>query len=321
MAKIAFLGNFSVPYCSESQYRVELQKLGHEVIALQETQATTEQTLKAASESDMFFWVHSHNAPNPGNLTMLQVLENLRVRKIPSVAYHLDLYYGLDRWKEYENSDYFKVDYFFTVDRKMAEWFNTNTNTLGVYLTGGAFTDQCYMADYDPLYASDIAFIGSKGYHPEWQWRPQLIDFLRITYGARFTHWGGDGKELVREEKFNKVCASTKVIVGDSLSLNFNYPYYWSERVYNVTGAGGFILHPYIEGLEEEFDLDDPLLDPGELATFKFGDFDNLKRQIDFYLENEKRRSHVRHNGMERTWRDHTYLKRMGTILETVGVK
>jgi len=306
------LGNFSVPYCSEVQYKTELESLGYKVVPLQEGAVTSERVLEEALKCDAFFWIHSHHCDTSGSISMDTVLRKLREAGIPSFAFHLDLYMGLERWKEYENATYFKVDHFFTVDKLMADWFNENTPTKGHYLLPGAFSGQNYIEDYDPKFASDVCFVGSRGYHPEWTWRPQVIDFLRNTYEENFNHWGGDGRALVREQKFNKVCSSAKVIVGDTLCLNFDYPYYFSERLYNVIGAGGFIIHPKIKGIEESFELGK------ELVTYDYGDLAGLKQKIEYYINNPKERNDIRIAGYERVKKEHLYKHRMQTIIKTL---
>lgn len=312
---ICFLGNFSVPYCSEVFYKHELEGLGHIVVPLQEGVVTTEEILSSAKQSDLFIWIHSHRTDIPGTLIMSDVLASLKLDGIPTMTYHLDLYLALpERKAEYENSSYFRdLDYFFTVDKLMAEWLNTNTHTKGVYLPAGIPTEQCYMDDYTPEFASDISFIGSYGYHKEWQWRPQLIDWLKSEYGGKFTHWGGDGKQLMRERNMNLAYASTKISIGDTLCIDFSYPYYTSDRLFNQTGAGAFTLCPYIRGIEDLFEIGK------EVVTFKFGDFDDLKRKIDYYLEHPAERNDIRIAGYLRTKRDHTYRQRWLTILDTMG--
>ena len=309
---ICFVGNFALPYCSESQYKIELESLGYNVTCIQEDATTSDQVLDAALVSDAFFWVHSHHMSIPGSISMEIVLQKLREAGVPSFAYHLDLYMPLERWREYEDAPYFKVDHFFTVDKLMADWFNENTPTKGHFLLPGAFSGQNYIEDYSQTFAGDVAFIGNKGYHPEWPWRPQLIDWLRNTYQEQFTHWGGDGKALVREKKFNDVCASTKVIVGDTLCVGFDYPNYFSERLFNITGAGGFIIHPYIKGIEEAFEIGK------EIETFHFGDFDELRGKIDYYLAHPKERNDIRLAGYLRTIKEHTYQHRLETIIKTL---
>ena len=113
--RIAFLGNFVVDYCSEVHHTKTLEGLGHTVIRLQETQDTGDEILLKALTCDLFVWVHSHGFKIPGK-PINEVLGELRRNNIPIITYHLDLYMGLERWKEYDGSDYFNLDYFFTVD-------------------------------------------------------------------------------------------------------------------------------------------------------------------------------------------------------------
>lgn len=162
--KIVLYGNFSVDYCSEVHHAKSLEALGHQVIRLQETTVHTDEVLWNAMHSDMLIWIHSHGFLVQGR-PMNEVLEILREKGIPTVAYHLDLYMGLDRWKEYETSDYFKVEYFFTVDKLMAEWLNQNTKTTGVFLPAGVLHEETYQLDLPKEY--DVIFVGSKGYHHE----------------------------------------------------------------------------------------------------------------------------------------------------------
>jgi hypothetical protein len=313
MLKIAFLGNFSVSYCSEVQYSHELETLGHSVNRIQETRVSGEDVERMALTSDVFVWVHSHGFQTPGK-PMADVLARLRQAGIPSVAYHLDLYMPLgDRWREYQHDAYFKVEHFFTVDKLMADWLNEHTETKGHFLPAGVFSRQCYMADYAPELASDVVFIGSKSYHREWDYRPRLIDWLSQTYGSRFAHWGGDGKGLAREAKMNRVYSSSRVAIGDSLCIGFNYPFYQSDRLFNICGAGALAITPYIQGIEDVFDIDK------EIVTYEFENFAALRRKIDYYLEHDDEREAIRRAGHERTKRDHTYKKRWETILATVG--
>lgn len=314
--RIVLYGNFVVPYCSEVQYANTLEAMGNEVIRLQETTATTETVLNESLKSDLLVWVHSHGFVNKGSLTMRQVLAMLKEANITTMAYHLDLYYGLDRWKEYEDSDYFNIQHFFTVDKLMADWFNENTNVKGHYLQAGVYEPECYMykVPIKPEYENDVAFVGSRGYHPEWQYRPQLVDWLKNTYGSKFAHYGNDGKGVVRGEALNKVYWNTKVVVGDTLCLNFDYPYYWSDRVYETMGRGGFIIHPYIKGMEEQFE------DGKHLVFYEYGNFEQLKELIDYYLTHDEEREAIRLAGHNWVKENHTYTNRWKTILKELGL-
>src|SRR5690349_14884341 len=100
--RIAFLGNFHVDYTSETHHKKSLEALGHEVMPLQEGQATSLAVLRQAMQSDMFVWVHTHGWQTPGEMSMVEVLDILKRSNIPSVTYHLDLWFGLKRQEDLE---------------------------------------------------------------------------------------------------------------------------------------------------------------------------------------------------------------------------
>ena len=313
--KVAFLGNFAVDYSSENHHKRSIEALGHEVVAMQEGVTPAEVVLGCAKNSDLFVWVHTHGWQTPGHPSMADVLKELEVLGVPTITYHLDLWKGLERERDLEQDEFYKhIGHFFTVDKLMADWFNENTNVKGHYLPAGVYGEECYEAESEGK-KYDVIFVGSKGYHHEWPWRPQLIDWLKSTYGERFTHIGGDGElPTTRGEALNQLYADTKVVVGDSLVLGFDYPYYWSDRVYETIGRGGFLLMPYIKGLEDEFNLET------ELPTFRFGDFDNLKHTIDFYLKEDVFRETVRKKAFNKVVNNYTYKHRWAAIFKELGL-
>ena len=309
--KIAFLGNFNVDFTSETHWAKSIESLGHEVVRIQESTAQADAVLRTALTCDVFVWVHTHSFKVGGDMS--SVLKQLKKAKIPTIAYHLDLYMGLNRWKEYENDPYMSgLEYFFTVDKQMADWLNNNTKTKGVYLPAGVFDRECIMLNQQRV-NYDIVFTGSKKYHPEYPFRPQLIDFLQKTYGQRFIHIGNDGEVgQQRGLRLNQVYRNAKIVVGDTLQINFDYPYYYSDRLYEVPGRGGFSIFPDIKGVEENYEPNK------EIVLYKHGDLQDLKEKIDYYLTHEAEREAIRQAGFERTVRDHTYINRWKTILETI---
>jgi len=319
MARIVFLGNFEVPYSSENHHAKSLEALGHTVEKLQERVATGEHILdRAYFHSDLFIWVHTHGWKTPGSYKMSDVLGKLNGAKIPTMTYHLDLWLGLDRQNDLKNDDFYTtIGHFFTTDKLMSDWFNENTEVEGHFIPAGVYGEECYLhPDYDGEFDYDVIFVGSKGYHHEYPYRPRLIDFLKKTYGKRFLHVGGDGDTgTIRGDALNRIYAKSKVSVGDSLNINFNYPYYTSDRLFESTGRGGFTIYPRIKGLEEYFE------DGTEIVFYNHGDLDDLKEKIDYYLEEEWLRESMRHNGQERTKNEHTYVHRWATILEELGIK
>ena len=318
MAKIAFLGNFQVDYSSETHHAKSLESIGHTLVKLQERHATAQEIYREASRCDLFIWVHTHGWKTPGNTGMDVVLAKLNRHGIPTMTYHLDLWFGLRRQQDLEKDNFYKtIGHFFTVDKLMADWFNENTDVKGHFIPAGVYDKECYIhEDYNPnKFEHDVIFVGTKGYHPEHPYRPQLIDYLKETYGKRFLHVGGDGDTgTVRGDKLNKIYANSKVAVGDSLNIGFNYPYYTSDRMFESTGRGGFTIYPRIKGLEDLFTDE-------EIVLYEHGNLKDLDKKINYYLEHDEQRESIRMAGHNRTKTDHTYVHRWTAILKELGTK
>lgn len=307
--RLAFLGNFGVDYSSESHHAASLEFLGHTVTRLQERVATVSQIAEAVSHADAFVWVHTHGWDTPG---IEGLLADLRTDRIPTLTYHLDLWMGLHRERDMATDPYWQLDHFFTVDALMATWLTHNTPVRGHYLPAAVYGPEAVMLD-PSADRFDVAFVGSRGYHPEWPYRPALIDWLTHRYGTAFRHYGGDGLGTVRGQALNMIYADARVVVGDSLCLNFDYPDYWSDRVYETLGRGGFLIHPRIAGMERHFNGDE------HLVFYDFGDFDQLRDLIEHYLTHDDEREQIRVAGHRHVKACHTYAHRWTTILETIA--
>jgi glycosyltransferase involved in cell wall biosynthesis len=318
MANIVFLGNFQVSFSSENHHVKSLEALGHTVTKLQETQARSQEILRIAAKSDLFIWVHTHGWATRGTISMDEVLRRLKTFGVPTMTYHLDLWLGLERQKDLKNDNFYEtIGHFFTVDKLMADWFNENTQVKGHFIPAGVYDEEVYLDEsYDKeSFDQDIIFVGSRRYHPEYPYRPQLIDFLKQTYGNKFVHVGGDGDTgTVRGADLNKYYARSKIAIGDSLNIGFNYPYYTSDRLFESTGRGGFTIYPRIVGLDEYFE------DGKEIVFYEHGNLDDLKQKIDYYLEHDKERESIRLAGHKRTHNEHTYIDRWEEILKELGL-
>lgn len=311
MSTITFLGNFRVTHTTETHHVKSLQALGHKVKVLQESEVSSKQVLQNAMSSDIFVWVHTHGWDTKGD--MGQTLLDLSAAGVPTMTYHLDLWMGLHREKDLTSDPmYSNLNHFFTVDKNMSDWFNSHTNVKGHYLPAGVFDQECYTVN--TKFRHDVIFVGSRNYHKEWPYRPQLVDWLRSSYGPRFQHWGGDGLGTVRGEKLNKLYSSTKVVVGDTLCPNFDYPYYWSDRIYETIGRNGFIIHPYIKGIEDEF------VDGEHCVFYEYGNFDELKKLVDYYLTHDSEREKIRLAGHQYVKNNYTYKHRWQHIFKELSL-
>lgn len=304
----AFLGNFQVDYSSETHHAAALEALGHTVDRLQEPSTSAGSIHAAAEAADAFVWVHTHGWNTP---TMDTVLELLRAEGVPTLTYHLDLWMGLARQRDMRTDPYWGLDRFFTVDARMADWLTTHTPVRGHYLPAGVHEPECVRVPaVDPF---DVAFVGSRRYHPEWPYRPMLIDWLKANYGNNFRHYGGDGLGTVRGLALNQVYADAKVVVGDSLCIGYDYPDYWSDRVYETLGRGGFLIHPRVPGMDRDF------IDGEHLVFYDYGDFEGLRERIEYYLAHDDEREKIAQAGHDHVKANHTYRNRWAHIIDHLG--
>ena len=319
---ITFLGNFSVDFTSESHYLKTFKELGHEVIALQEGKSSSQQILKNAQKSDLFFWVHTHGWNTDG---ISKVLKILKEKNIPTVGYHLDLWLGIERERDLTTDPYWDIEYFFSVDMLMVEYLNANPSLpKAFFLNAGVLGSECCIGEQRTEYRHDIIFVGSRNYHKEWPYRLELINWLENTYGKRFALYGSDGYGVKRGTDLNNLYASAKIVIGDTLCKGFDYPFYFSDRIFETTGRGGFLIHPDITGIKGLFQTQGTPKDgefdtsKTEVITYDFNDFDNLEYLIDYYLHNEEERKAIQMRGHKRTKREHTYAHRLLSLLYTI---
>jgi hypothetical protein len=311
--RIAFIGNHSVDFSTETHHRKTFEKMGHEVVQLQENKTSVREVMAHALTCDMLFWTHTHGWGFRSDNEVRRMLNTLKEKGIPTVGYHLDLWLGLQRERDLTNDPYWNIEHFFTVDKLMADWLNANTKTKGYYLAAGVYDNECVLGTPDnSKYPHEVIFTGSKGYHKEYPYRGQLIEWLHANYGTNFAHYGGGGLPGLRGQELNNLYASAKIVIGDTLCKNFDYPAYFSDRLFEVTGRGGFMIFPNITGLDNFFHIN------RELITYDYNRFDQLKAKIDYFLENWTEREMVRLAGHERTKREHTYRHRLTTLLNTI---
>lgn len=309
--KLAILGNFASPHTSEHHHAQALTDLGHQVLMLQEGKTTAAGLASQARDAEVLIWVHTHNWETPGGI--VPALRELRRHRVTILAYHLDLWRGLGRERDLTGGHPYlsQVDHFFTVDPGMADWLNAHTTATAHYLPAAVAHRECWMAPA-PIRDLKVAFVGSHSYHPEWPYRNELIARLHDRYGDDFHLIPGQGQP-VRGADLNRLYGRTQVVVGDTLCPGYDYPGYWSDRVYETLGRGGFLVHPRIAGLERQF------TDGEHLAYYDYTDFDGLFATIDRYLGDPDERESIRAFGHTEVHRCHTYLQRWRTILETLS--
>jgi hypothetical protein len=302
--KIAFLGNFGPIHSTESHHAITWEKLGHQVVKLQEGSATTEQVLAACQGAQVFQWTHTHSWALPGLLQPEEMLDKIHAMGVKSFSYHLDVYFGLNAWDRRDElvgkHPSWKVQYFFsTVGSKDAEFKARGVNHF--WLPPAVVESGCYEGIRQESLATDVGFAGSVNYHPEYPFRPQMIQALREYYGPRFRVFQGQ-----REKALNDLYASIKVMVGDHCFAG--QPRYWSDRLPETCGRGGFIVYPETEGLTIP------------VVTYEPQNVDSLIEAIDQHLLDSTTREFVRKRCFNWVRINDTYTQRLQEVLKVMGL-
>lgn len=310
---IAILGNFRVGFTTENDLAWSFMRLGHKTVCMQEDEWTSDQILSRCEETrpDLLLYIHTHGWETYGSMTLDELWEKLKEKGITTASFHLDYWRGLAREKDVGTHPFWRTEYVFTADGGSHEWYRSQ-GINHFWLPPGVVERDCYYGLPKEEYLHDVIFVGSRLYHPEWQYRPQLVDWLHDTYGRRFAHYGNDGLGTIRQDDLNRLYASAKVVVGDSLCLDFKHQDYWSDRVTETMGRGGFLIHPRVKGLDKFYK------DKEHFIGYDYGNFDELRNLIDLHIEDYASREQIRLNGHLHVKRNHTYTNRMQQLLDTI---
>lgn len=307
--RVAYVGNFSQPHCTEVHLAATLEDLGHSVTRLQENNTDSSRLVDLCRGHDLFLFTRTW-----GNLVTLDHLRQLEALGIPTASYHLDLYVGLKREDGLDKDPFWRTQYVFTPDGdpRSAEVFRRK----GInhhYVKPGVYQPECEYGRPRPGLMHDVIFVGGgvEYMHPEWPYRRQLVQWLMDTYGERFGKYGHP-QRVMRNQELNDLYSSAKVAIGDSICVNFDHTYYWSDRVYETLGRGGFMIHPFIEGMQEEFK------DGETIVFYEFGNFEQLKSLIDYYVDHNEERERIRRAGHEYVKANCTYHERVQEMLDIV---
>lgn len=301
--KIVFLGNFKFPFCTESHHAWTWRKLGHEVVQMQEGVVTTDQIVAACQGAQIFQYTHTHGWNTPGTFPLEEMLRRIHALGVKSFSYHLDLYFGLNtldkRQDRIGQHPSWKVDYFFSTDGAHEAEFKAR-GVNHIYMPPAVVEYACKKGQFSTSLASDIGFVGSIGYHPEYPFRTRLIENLRRMYGNRFRVYAG-----MREDALNSVYASCGIVVGDHCMAGM--PRYWSDRLPETCGRGGFLIYPRTEGMTIP------------TATYEPQDMTDLYNKIAYYLNHPQEREAIREAAFQHVKKYDTYTNRLQEILRVMG--
>lgn len=293
--KILFIGDLAQSWYSGVHWANSFESLGYEVIRLPEHLATIDKTRELCADNEFLFILVSKHFGSVWKMSELKKYGTV-------ILWTLDLYFGLVRESNLKDG-LWKADIVLSPDGGHDKEFKE----LGInhhWIKPAVYDKEAIL--YDMPKTKDIIFVGTyQGYLKEWPYRKRLIEWLRQNYGERLELWPRD--KVIRGDELNKLYASAKVVIGDSVYS----PKYWSDRIYETIGRGGFIIHPRIEGMD--------LVENEHYVAYNYGDFNALKKKIDFYLENDEKREEIRKKGFEFVKKHDTYLNRCQEILKIYG--
>lgn len=332
--KIAQIGNFRHDWCTEVHLARDLEGLGHTVHKFQEPLAQgmerrflrEVQTWCRTNKPDLLMFTRTRGLPNATELW-----REVEARGTKTCSYHLDLYVGLQREEGIEGDPFWTTQYVFTPDGDpgSAEFFAAH-GINHIWSPPAVVSDECVPGKWDDRFDFDVVFVGSEGYHPEWPWRPQLIDFLRHTYGDRFRRFGGDCPGgPTRGLALNDLYATARVVVGDSLCLP-GHTNYFTDRYFETIGRGGFLVAPWVPGIEDFLTPGDPDSNDGHFDWYLHPDdprgprtvteaLSSLRSTIDYWLRQPERARLFAANGQAHVRANHTYRHRLEAALQAMG--
>lgn len=305
--KISYLGNFGPQFSTENHVALSLESLGHTVTRLQEGVVKARKVAHRVKGHDLFLWTQTQSLADAGGsrAERAEMLATVREMGIPSAGFHLDRWWGLDRETQVIREPFFRVDRLFTADGG----HDDDWQRVGIDHTWSP--PAVYHGEAVDVPSSqnlDVIFVGSwKRYgHAEWwPYRKELLERLSRRYGRRFTCWPRAG-DSVRGLELNALYASAKVVIGDSCLAGTTR--YWSDRIPETLGRGGFLLHPFVEGFEGYTD--------GEhLRLWELGNWKELFALVDYYLSHDAARERIRAQGAAHVRAHHTYRDRMRAVV------
>lgn len=273
-----------------------LRKLGHEVDCVHERNVYVDNI-----SGDFCLFHHWHD---------IRTMSAISNKSIPLVFWNFDLVEWPDPTLEARNvmrrtwmHEVMKVvDLGFCTD---GDWVAKHPDKL-VWLTQGF--DERQQPAPPTTKTIPILFTGiGKGGGIQ---RESFVAEMRDKYGEGFLHY----IKGLHGDKLAAMIAQAKIVVAPDSPVTDRY---WSNRVYNVLGMGGFLLHPYASGLDDQYNID----------KSSFIDFYKTRQEMHDTIEwiIDPHYDKLRYTGSEMcriiTLKEHTYRHRCEVLVSTVKAR
>lgn len=287
---IGFIGKFKKLHDEEYIAR-GFEMLGHKVSRIPQT---------ASPEEIKVFILSKH--PDILLFTKWDVPELVKhicqLSNVKTVCWLFDLYFGYTREHQVGTRSFFQADYVFTTDNgHNHRWgkFEVNHNCV----RQGIYGEECFVSK--PDCKRDVIFVGSESpVYPE-----RNLTMQKLANQYNFQWFGRKDADEIRGADLNFIFSKAKIVVGDS----FYSPHYWSNRVVETLGRGGFLIHRDVPGLKEEYP---------DLVTYD-GTYEDLCEKIDYYLEHEEERLLIVQKNFELVKNNYTVEKKCQELLNYIS--
>lgn len=297
--KITYFGDFKKdnPLTREKDIIKAFENLGHSVTRIDENNFDIQELIKTSNDSDLFFFNHGGVVATDTmnfSLTLQRLKIILKALKCKKVFWFFEPAMGMGENMLDEIIPL--VDYGFLNDETYVRR-HKYANIFPMHLAYG--TGVVPMGNFKEEYAHDIVFIGNV-----YGMRDQFMVSMKQEFGDKFKIYNDKfGKD------FRDVCESAKIIVSPRFPFE---DFYWSDRVYKVLASRGFLIHPRLEGLKEEFRQ--------KVCMETYNSWDELVDKIKFYLqpENDRTRKVVAQKGRTFVMERFSYDNRVREILEVI---
>lgn len=216
-------------------------------------------------------------------------------------------------------------DYIFIIVKSKINDLKKIINKENIYyMAQGARFFEYKIKDIEEKFKSDISFIGSLNGN-YYSIRREIIAKICKNFGNKYKIklFGQKIKRVenyydilksfhtnkrVFFEDFKKVCLGSKIILDIPSDQALKEEGALSQKIFMITGCGGFLLTHYIKGIEEFFEIGK------EIEVFK--NEEEIYKKIEYYIKNEDKRKEIAERGNRKTLNEHLYKNRLKKIFE-----
>lgn len=305
--RVSYFGTFKPYYSTENYIAHAFRELGHTVECTEERELTCEKEAYNIVENfkpDLILFCKCRSY----RFDPTRMMKSLQKRYL-TTSWIFDPYVGFSGMQTRalmtrDRRPPFCLDLVYTTDgghHDIYRGYGIETHTL----RQGIHEPDAYLGKAYPL-KEQIIFLGNRT-SPFYDNRRKLYDDLTKRYKTKFKWYGEES--IIRGDNLNNLLASVKIVVGDSLPGK----HYWSNRIYEVLGRGGFLLHPEVEGLDKEFT---PFK---HFVPFERDNFDQLTELIDYFLIHDKERERIRLEGHKYCKENYTYKHRVQEFINLLN--